>query len=255
MQADLAAHLPPGPPPPRNAFGRTLYLARMAADPIGVVGERFARYGDLYHVPGSNGGLYVVRHPDHIHEVLATRASSYEKTHSALEQLRLVLGDGLLTADGDAWKRHRRMVQPAFTPARLEGYAAAMVDEGEHVATRLAERAREGHGVEVDVAREMMQLTLRVVARTLFSHDVTGETDTVAGAMAALQNALLTLGLLPDWLPTPGGSVRGARSRRSMRSCTSSSVDGARGPRARPSRRTSCRCSSRRSTKRATGAA
>lgn len=190
--------LPPGPAAGR---GRFAYLAQQLGfllDPLGVVAGRFARYGDLYHVPGGDGpGLFVVRHPDHLRDVLVTHAAKYTKTHTAFRQMARVLGDGLLTSDGDAWRRQRRMVQPAFARARLDGYAAAMTDE--------ARRALDGwrDGETRDVSRDMMELTLRVVSRTLFGHDASGDVERVAAAMRSFQEDVVRPDLLPPWAPSP----------------------------------------------------
>jgi len=174
------------------------YFAGFLFDPIGFVGRRFERYGDIYYAPSGGTGLYVVRHPDHLHEVLVTRASSFHKTHSAFARLSLVLGDGLLTTDGDTWKRQRRMVQPAFSSARLAGYAGVMVQEA-------ARAAADWRGGEVrDMSGEMMQLTLRVVSRTLFGHDVSARhIDEVGRAMRLFQSSLVRPDLLPAWM-SPG---------------------------------------------------
>jgi cytochrome P450 len=136
------------------------------------VQRRFDRYGDIYYAPSAGVGLYVLRHPDHIWEVLVRDGAKYGKTHTAFDQLKRFLGEGLLTTDGEAWRRQRRMVNPAFTKGRLEGYAAAMVDES--LATRDAWR----DGDRRDLSREMMELTLRIVCQTLFSHDVGGRRTT-----------------------------------------------------------------------------
>src|SRR5262245_54504771 len=82
----------------------------LTRDPIGVVGERFARYGDVYVVPDDPDSLFVFRHPDHLYEILVDRAQSFTKEHSALARMRQWLGEGLLTSDGATWRRHRRMI-------------------------------------------------------------------------------------------------------------------------------------------------
>lgn len=188
--------LPPGP-----AFhGRLSYLSQQAGflfDSFGVVAGRFARYGDLYHVKSDGPGLFVVRHPDHLRDVLVTHASKYTKTHSAFRQLATVLGDGLLNSDGDAWRRQRRLVQPAFSKQRLESYAVAMADE----ARRAVDGWRDGETREV--SRDMMELTLRVVNRTLFGHDVSGDVGDVSDAMRTFQSVLSRPDLLPAWMPSP----------------------------------------------------
>jgi cytochrome P450 len=168
----------------------------MLRDSIGFVGDRFTRYGDIYYVPNDDSPLFVLRHPDHFRDVLITNAASFTKKHSGLERLSMVLGDGLLTSDGDTWKRHRRMVQPAFSRERLVGYADTMRDEA------LQTRAQWRDGESIDVNRAMMDLTLRVVARALFHHDVASVTDDVAHSMSVLQNGVTSLAL-PEWMPNP----------------------------------------------------
>lgn len=164
-------------------------------DPLGFVGRRFDRYGDIYFVPNKSGGFYVLRHPEHLQAVLITHASKMRKEHTAFELLSRVVGEGLLTTDGEIWRRQRRMLQPAFSRERLASYGRTMADE----AARVADTLRG----EVDVSREMMELTLRVVCRTLFSHDASGDTDDVARAMVVLQDSVSRPDLLPRWLPTP----------------------------------------------------
>ncbi len=187
---------PPGPAPRRGLVDNAKYYREMLRDSIAFVGTRFAQFGDAYYVPNRDAGLYVLRHPDHIRDVLITHAASYTKTHSGLERLSKVLGQGLLTSDGDVWKRHRRMIQPAFARQRLAEYATTMRDE--------TLRATRSWSVDsaVDVNRAMMELTLHVVSRTLFSHDVTNATDDVSRAMTVLQDEVI--GLLPEWVPSPG---------------------------------------------------
>ncbi|MEM9453318.1 MAG: cytochrome P450 [Myxococcota bacterium] len=201
------AHVrPPGPPPRRGGLHSLGYFYRFATDPFGFVGERFERYGDIYFAPADDTGLFVLRHPDHIREVLALRANRYRKQHSAFARLSQVLGQGLLTADGEPWKRHRRMIQPAFHRQRLAAYAEVMVDETERTIATWQE------GEVRDIAREMVELTLRVVSRTLFSHDARGETDAVVHAMGMLNNTLGRPSLLPGWVPNPAR----ARMRRAV---------------------------------------
>src|SRR5438045_7605917 len=162
---------PPGPPPRRGLLDSLGYFYNFATDPLRFVEDRFIAYGDIYYAPSPDGGLYVLKHPDHLSEVLITHAAKYRKTHSAFRALARFLGDGLLTSDGDTWKRQRRMVQPAFNRARLVEYAAVMSEE----AARTAGRLRDGEIREM--GHEMMELTLRIVSRTLFGHDVGGEID------------------------------------------------------------------------------
>ncbi|MEM6995948.1 MAG: cytochrome P450 [Myxococcota bacterium] len=191
---------PPGPPPRKGGLQSLPYYLRFVRDPLGFVGSRFERYGDIYYAPSDDQGLFVLRHPEHMRRVLATDSASYAKTHSAFNRLQQVLGQGLLTLDGDAWKRHRRMIQPAFNRAALAGYGETMVEEADRCVSRWSA------GQQLDLAAEMTELTLRIVARTLFSHDVGGETGDVADAMRTFNATMGRPDLLPKWMPSPARS-------------------------------------------------
>jgi cytochrome P450 len=189
---------PPGPPERGGGLGSRLsYYARFARDPIGFVGRRFDEYGDLYYAPSAGEGLYVLRHPDHIRQVLVDHAADYRKQHSAFGRLSQVLGEGLLTSDGETWRRQRRMINPAFSKGRLAEYAEMMCGEAVRTLCRW-----QGGGVR-DVSTEMIDLTLRAVGRTLFSRDVADETDAVSRAMSAFHATLSTPDVLPRWAPSP----------------------------------------------------
>ncbi|HEX6244862.1 MAG TPA: hypothetical protein VFZ61_28275, partial [Polyangiales bacterium] len=73
----------------------------MQQDPIARVLERFDRYGDVYYAPLLGRDIYAFRHPDHLHEVFVNQASKFEKPRRgmAADQLRRLLGDGLLTSN------------------------------------------------------------------------------------------------------------------------------------------------------------
>ena len=194
---DRALRSVPGPAPrTADILGRVRYGLNFLLDPMGFVGGRFARYGDAYFVGAEHdAGLFVLRHPDHLHQVLVERAKSFEKKHSAFAVLSEVLGDGLLTTDGEVWRRQRRLVQPAFAAKRLEGYAEAMV--AETVSTLDGWTSGETR----DVAADMTEITLRIVTRTLFgARSGDADIERVRSAMGALQRSLLGLGLpLPRW--------------------------------------------------------
>lgn len=198
-QAEL--HLPPGPPLRKGVVRTARYYASFALDPIGFVRSRFETYGDIYYAPNKGGGLFVVKHPDHLREVLSTKASSFSKEHTAAGQLRRVLGGGLLLSEGDDWTRQRRIVQPAFAPSRMAGYGEIMLEEAQR--TVALWKASRTDIVALD--DEMTSLTLRIVSRTLFGHDVKEEDiRTIARAMDAFQSSLSTPDFLPRWMPSPG---------------------------------------------------
>lgn len=180
-------------------------LSQLVRDPLGFVDARFAQHGDIYHVDEGGGShLYVTGHPEHLHELLVTRSKDMQKRGGANDRLVPVLGDGLLTADGDVWKRSRKLMNTRFHRSAVAGYAVTM---REH-----AERLDWPEGEVVDVSARMMDLTLRIVVKALFDHDVQDETDTVARTMDVLRQASRATAL-PTWIPTPASF----RARRALR--------------------------------------
>jgi cytochrome P450 len=159
------------------------------------------RYGDVAHWRFGPRRIYLLSHPDHVRDVLVTRQRNFIKSY-ALQRSRILLGEGLLTSEGEFHLRQRRLSQPAFHRERVAGYGRVMAG----YAARLAERWEDG--TTIDAAREMNRLTLAIVAKTLFDADVEDEADQIG---AALTDALglfdrLTIPFseLLDRLPLPG---------------------------------------------------
>lgn len=141
---------------------------------------RIAReFGDLPYFRAANLHIYLLNHPDLVREILVTRQSNFTKSR-ALQRAKILLGEGLLTSEGQHHLRQRRLVQPAFHRDRLAAYAAVMTD----FAVRLRERWKAG--ATVDVSTEMMQLTLAIVGKTLFSADVESEASEIGEALTTV---------------------------------------------------------------------
>lgn len=194
MNTPADIHRPPQPP-------RSHWLQRwrnnyaLATNLIDFVERRFDALGDIYWVPGRDGGLYVIRHPDHIRDVLVTHADCYSKAHSAFLRLGRVLGEGLLNTDGEVWRRQRRMIQPAFHKERLQAYSHMMVEE------TAAMMATWQDGQTIDVGAAMTRLTLRIVSRSLFSHEVGDDIAAITNAVTVLQDSFSTIDFMPAWWP------------------------------------------------------
>lgn len=122
-------------------------------------------YGDIYHCRFLGYHVYFLNRPEYIEQVLVTHQRKFMKGR-ALQANRELFGNGLLTSEGDFWQRQRKLSQPAFHRARIQGYAKTMVE--------CTQSAIEGWsaGDERDIHQDMMALTLDIAARTLFSVEI-----------------------------------------------------------------------------------
>ncbi len=175
-------------------------LGDFRKDPPGFLLEASRRHGDVVHFKLGPQQVYFVRHPDAIRDILVTNQSKFKKSRM-LERAKVLLGEGLLTSEGEFHKRQRRLAQPAFHRDRLANYARMMVECGESA------RGRWSPEETYDVAREMNRLTLAIVARTLFSANVDSEADEIGAALTEVLGLFETV-LMPfsEWmekLPLP----------------------------------------------------
>jgi cytochrome P450 len=167
------------------------FLERLARDYGDVVRTRF------FYVPA-----YFLYHPDHIEYVLATNNRNFIKPLSFRTPFfnRLV-GNGLLTSEGEFWRRQRRLAQPAFHRERISAYARIMVRDTEEMLTTWRD------GEIRDTHRDMMRLTMEVVTHTLFNANVSDDADKVARALAILVEPFSSQAtlkwILDNRLPTP----------------------------------------------------
>lgn len=187
---------PPGPKNP-PVLGN-LYAFR--SNPIGFLTRVTREYGDLVYFRVARQHLYVLNHPDSVREVLVTNQNNFVKSR-ALQRAKVLLGEGLLTSEGQHHLRQRRLVQPGFHRERLAGYAQAMSESA------MRWRERWTAGSTLDISTDMPQLTLSIVAKTLFSADVESEASEIGAAMTAVLEMFRLL-LLPfseyiEKLPLP----------------------------------------------------
>jgi cytochrome P450 len=125
--------------------------------------ERLIRdHGDFIRYRGVIG-FHLINHPALAHQVLKHTHRHYDKNSRVYNRFRNAFGDGLVTAEGERWKRQRKRMQPLFGPASIRRFHGLMLD----AATRTAERWPVG--AVFDMAREMERLTLEIAGRSLFS--------------------------------------------------------------------------------------
>src|SRR5271156_6655569 len=171
--------MPPARPPgPKNLpILGNLYAFR--SNPLSFLIKAAREHGDLVYFKVARQHMYVVNHPDYVREILVNNQGNFIKSR-ALQRAKILLGEGLLTSEGQHHLRQRRLVQPAFHRERLAGYAAAMSE----CAVRWREQWQTGS--TLDVSTEMPHLTLSIVAKTLFSADVESEASEIGAAMTTV---------------------------------------------------------------------
>lgn len=202
--------LPPGP----RGLDNAKFIARTTTDFMGPLVEMALEYGPVSSTFSRGRTLVVVSSHEAARHVLVSNQDNYVKGIE-YELLRIVLGQGLLTSEGESWRTQRRLVQPLFAKRHIGDFAGQMTDATWESLTvgPLADLAA---GQTVDINRAMMELTLDVVGRALFGADLTGET---ARRVGPAMNDVLTLGTrmvrrLPTFLlaSLPGFDLRRAIS-------------------------------------------
>jgi cytochrome P450 len=184
------------PPGPRGLplIGNTLELLD---DPLGFITRISSDYGDVVRFRLLHMNVYLLNHPDAIEEILRTASDHFIKDDFT-RRLSIAVGNGLLTSEGDTWRRQRKLAQPAFHHHRVRAYGDAMVRHAARLASRYAP------GETRDVHADMMRLTLDIVAETLFGADIGGVADEIGAAMETLSERFAGAGVLvPLWIPTP----------------------------------------------------
>lgn len=170
-------------PGPRGHF-ITGPLAEIREDVLGFLTASAERYGDVFRMRFAALVAHVARHPDHVAYVLKDNAKNYDKQTAGYKALSRALGRGLLTSEGDFWLRQRRIAQPAFHKKRIAGFATVMVRATEEMLARWTPKLESGE--IIDVAAEMMRLTLQIVAETLLGIRIAAEADEVGEALEVM---------------------------------------------------------------------
>jgi cytochrome P450 len=176
-------------PQPRQA------LKDYSQDPLGFMTRCAREFQEIVPLR-LDGELYcLLTNPDHITEVLKDRQLFIKAEDTRL--LRGLLGNGLLTSEGDFWQRQRRLAQPVFHQQRIQGYGEVMVDYAQRLLqtwrgdglTGAKAGTKTGGAKTINVHDEMMRLTLDIVMKTIFDQDITdGDAHQVAQALDGAMN-------------------------------------------------------------------
>ena len=189
------------PPGPRGipVLGSLLAVRR---DPTGVFLNAARRFGDVvYFKIGPRRG-YLISNPQDVRHVLLDNARNYHKSPLYQKLRMFLLGNGLLTSEGEFWLRQRRIAQPAFHRQKVAGLASTMARAARDTAAEWEAIASAGRPVDIDAA--MMRLTRTVVLRALLGADLGPFAERIDAAWIVINEHIgerfWSLG--PDWLPT-----------------------------------------------------
>ena len=167
---------PPGP----GAVATLRQLVDREVPATDVLSAIARDYPRIAHLRLAGEHVYFLHHPDPVRELFVGQGRFTVKGR-ALQRSKALLGEGLLTSEGELWRRQRRLVQPAFHADRMRAYVDQMVaSAGEHARSRWAD------GQQIDLASDMAALTLTIVGEALFGSDLRAEATEVADALAEM---------------------------------------------------------------------
>ena len=178
--------------PITNTASPASFLWQMLTDPLEALTNLARENGDIAHVRVRKQDIYLLNHPDFIEQVLVKQQEKFIKGRS-LQRAKIILGDGLLTSEGEEHLSQRRALQPSFQRSHIDDYLPLMVKSTQsHLSTWQ-------DGQRLNMSDEMMRLTLDIALWSFFGNAPQGATERVSNAMKTLIKLFpLTMLPLPD---------------------------------------------------------
>lgn len=191
------------PQPPSTLIGGNLH--QFDEDMLGSFVDAARDLGDMVRFRFLHQTGLLLSHPDDIHHVLLGNHRNYLKQTRGYKAMRYLLGNGLVTSEGDFWLRQRRIAQPSFHRKRIHGFGQTMAETAAERAEKWTEISP---GESVDISEEMMEVALTIVGRTLLSTEVSGRTGAVVGpaldvVLHDVINRVRSPFVMPLAFPTP----------------------------------------------------
>jgi cytochrome P450 len=167
------------PPGPTHKTPGKL-LRQFIHDPINTLSNIAREYGDMSYFKLGREHVYLINNPDYIEKVLIYDHRNFKKG-KRLQTAKAVLGEGLVTSEGEFHNRQRRLIQPIFHPKQIMTYSNTMTD----YATLMRDRWKDGD--TVDVSEEMMRLTLGIICKSVLNYDIESEARQVGKALTTIR--------------------------------------------------------------------
>lgn len=205
-------------PGPRGLARNIRNLKRLQTNAHALFLSCQREYGDLVRLPLGPYITHLALHPDHVQHVLVNNHENYRRG-KMYENFKMFFGNGILTSDGEIWRKHRRIVQPLFHKAVIEGMFSTFVSCTEAALERLGRYQRSGECF--DVVPQMMALTLDALGRAMFSRSLLPAASRIGPAVQVSVRAMIVTGapeeMAPLWFPIPY-TARIRRAQRVLRS-------------------------------------
>ncbi len=173
-------------------------LRKFLRDPLKVLIDISHTYGDIAHFKFGGQNVYLLNHPDYIEDVLVTNYKNFIKSRG-LQVSKRLLGNGLVTSEGEYHDKQRQLIQPTFYPKRIKSHADMMVKQALDICNSWHD------GTILDIHKEMTKLTLAIICKTVLGYDIDPEHDEVGDAllvcMKYFNRLLMPFGELIEKIP------------------------------------------------------
>jgi cytochrome P450 len=167
-------------------------------DPLKLLIDISHTYGDIAHFKFGSQNVYLLNNPDYIEDVLVTNYKKFIKSRG-LQVSKRLLGNGLVTSEGEYHDLQRHLIQPTFYPKRIKTYSDMMIKQANDMCNSWHD------GAILDIHKEMTKLTLAIICKTVLGYDIDPENDEVGDAlltcMKYFNRLLMPFGELIEKIP------------------------------------------------------
>ncbi len=201
MDSRTQPFVPPAPRPRTSPPSFWQMVRIVYRNPLELWGEPSYNEPWIHLKAGAGGPLLIANDPALVRHVLVDNVKNFRMARVRQKILRPILRDGLLTAEGEVWRRSRKAMAPVFTPRHIAGFAGPMLARAQQFAEIYETRTG-----PFDLSYDMTQLTYAILAETLFSNEIAGDPDRFGDRVERLLQTMgrvdpLDLLAAPDWLP------------------------------------------------------